>query len=381
MYFCQNLAVLLLLRFLSGAFGAAPLTNSVRVIADTFPSQDRGLAITVYAFVPLFAPVLGPIVGGYVVATLGWHWLMGIIALLSTSALVVSLVLLPETYAPVLLRKRAERLSNMTNKVFVSATAGKTGEQPHFSNSLATTLSRPFYLAAHEPIILILALYQAIVFGNLYLAFAAFPIVYTDFRGWPPESSGLSFVGILIGMLFAVIFQIWDNRRYVKLVIGLSTEAAAPETRLPGNCVGGISILIGLFWFAWTASPDVFGMTNTAAGIPFGVGIVLITISSTNYLVDSYAVFSASALTACICARAICGALFPLFVPGLFAKSGVYWGLTKPALLASLYAPFHFIFWRYGPSIKSRCKYAWQAENSSRQMRRVSSKSTPLLSE
>ena len=56
-FFCQNLAVLLVLCLLSGAFGAAPLTYSGGVIADTFPPQDRGLAITVYALAPLFAPV------------------------------------------------------------------------------------------------------------------------------------------------------------------------------------------------------------------------------------------------------------------------------------------------------------------------------------
>ena len=209
----------------------------------------------------------------------------------------------------------------MTGSVCVSASAGKNGNDPGFSILM---LSRPFLLAAHEPIILILALYQAVVFGTLYLTFAAFPIVYTDLRGWPPESSGLSFVGVKIGMLFSVVFQFWDNHRYAKLVRRLAPEAAPPETRLPGCCVGGISIVVGLFWFAWTTSPEIHWMINTAAGVPFGFGIVLVTISSTNYLVDSYTVFAASALTVCICARATCGAAFPLFVRGLFANLGVY---------------------------------------------------------
>ena len=69
MCFCQDLAALLVLRFLSGAFAAAPLTNSGGVIADTFPPQERGLAMTVYALVPLFAPVLDPIIGGFVAGT------------------------------------------------------------------------------------------------------------------------------------------------------------------------------------------------------------------------------------------------------------------------------------------------------------------------
>ena len=378
--FSKDLAALLVLRFLSGAFGAAPLTNSGGVIADTFPPQDRGLAITVYALVPLFAPVLGPIVGGFVTGTLGWRWLMGVSALLSASALIVSLLALPETYAPVLLHKRAQKISKMTGKVCVSATAAKNGNNSSFSISLAAALSRPFLLVIHEPIIVILAFYQAIIFGTLYLAFAAFPIVYIDLRGWPLESSGLSFVGIIVGMLFSVIFQMWDNDRYVKLVDRLATGVAPPETRLLGCCIGGVSIVFGLFWFAWTTSPDIHWMINTVAGVPFGFGVVLVTISSTNYLVDSYTVFAASALTICICARATCGALFPLFVRYVFAQLGVYWGLSIPAFLALFCAPFPFIFRHCGPSIRARCKYAEHGEKSLRQMRHPMNERTLLLS-
>ena len=381
MCFSQDLATLLVLRFLSGAFGAAPLTNSGGVIADTFPPKDRGLAITVYALVPLFAPVLGPIVGGYVAVTFGWRWLMEIMALLSASALVASLLALPETYAPVILRKRAQRLSSMNGHVYVSATtSGKgKGKRPNLGISLPTSLSRPFVLAVHEPIILILSLYQAIIFGTLYLTFAAFPIVYIDLRGWSPESSGISFVGVLVGMLFSVFFQIWDNRRYAKLVNRMAPDVVPPETRLPGSCLGGISIVLGLFWFAWTTSPDIHWAINTAAGIPFGFGIVLVTISSTNYLVDSYTVFAASALTVCICARATCGAVFPLFVRGLFASLGVKHALSLPALLALLCAPFPFVFYRYGPAVRAKCRYAEQAEQALQQARRPVDDSTPLL--
>lgn len=377
--FSQNLATLLVLRFLSGAFGAAPLTNSGGVIADIFPPKDRGLAITVYALVPLFAPVLGPIVGGYVAAKLGWRWLTGIMALLSASALFASVFALPETFAPVILRKRAQRLSSMTGGVYVSATANGKTRKPSFSISLANTLSRPFVLAAHEPIILILSIYQAIVFGTLYLTFAAYPIVYIEVRGWPPEKSGLSFVGVLVGMLVSVLFQIWDNHRYVRLVNRMTPDIVPPETRLPGCCVGGISIVVGLFWFAWTTSPDIHWTINTAAGIPFGFGIVLVTISSTNYLIDSYTLFAASALTVCICARATCGAAFPLFVRGLFASLGVQRALSIPALLALLCAPFPFVFYRYGPTVRARCKYSEQAEKALERARRRVDDSTPLL--
>jgi len=222
-------------------------------------------------------------------------------------------------------------------------------------------------------------LYQAVVFGTLYLTFAAFPMVYTGLRGWPQEKSGLSFLGVLVGIICSVVFQFWDNLRYVKLLKRLGTVAAPPETRLLGCCIGGILIVIGLFWFAWTVNPKVHWIINIAAGIPFGFGMILVTIGSTNYLVDSYTVFAASALTICIVARAICGAIFPLFVRGLFVNLGVYWALSIPAFLTLFFVPFPFVFYRYGPRIRARSKYAGKAESALQEARLSAAERTPLL--
>ncbi|KAM7214802.1 Major facilitator superfamily domain containing protein [Rhypophila decipiens] len=358
--FGRNLPVLLILRLLSGATGAATLTNSGAVIADIFAPKDRGLAITVYALVPLFAPVVGPMVGAYVSATYGWRWSMAVMAAMSASAMLVAALLLPETYAPVLLEKRARRLSVLTGKVYISAAVASAGggNKKSLSSSLAIALSRPFRLAVNVPIISLLALYQAVVFGTLYLSFTAFPIIWSDLLGYPAEQSGLAFLGVLVGILFSVVFAIWDNNRYVKRVEQLCGMPAPPELRLPACCVGGIAIVAGLLFFAWTATAKTHWIVHSASGVPFGFGIVLVTISTTNYLVDSYTIYAASALTVCICGRAVCGAVFPLFVRSLFASVGVWWGLLIPTFLSLLCLPFPFWFLCYGPAIRARGKYA-----------------------
>lgn len=360
--FSGTLPTLLVLRLLSGASGAATLTNSGAVIADIFPPRERGLAITVYALVPLFAPVLGPIFGAYVSETWGWRWSMASMALLSASALAVAAILLPETYAPVLLEKRAHRLVILTGKTYVSAMASTSRSSGRLGASLATTLSRPFILAASEPIIGLLALYQAVVFGILYLTFTAFPIIYTDVLGWPAEQSGLSFLGVLVGILLSVVFALWDNARYARRLEQLGGGTAPPEMRLLACCIGGVCIVVGLLWFASSANSSVHWLINNAAGVPFGLGVVLVTIGSTNYIIDSYTIYTASALTVCICGRAVCGAVFPLFVRGLFASVGIWWGLFIPALLSLVCLPVPWIFYLYGPQIRTRGKYAGQAE-------------------
>lgn len=73
----QNVQTLLLMRFFAGAFGSSPLTNAGGVIADMFPSRERGLAMAIFAAAPFLGPVLGPIVGGFVGETIGWRWIEG----------------------------------------------------------------------------------------------------------------------------------------------------------------------------------------------------------------------------------------------------------------------------------------------------------------
>jgi hypothetical protein len=369
---------ILLLRLCSGTFGAAPLTNSGAVIADIFSVKERGLAITVYALVPLFAPAMGPLVGGFVAEATGWRGIMGLNAILSWCACVVLLIELPETYNPVLLRLRTQRLTQLTDKVYVSELVKANTPTNRFCSP---AIFRPFQLAVKEPIILLLAMYQVLVFGTLYLTFAAFPILYGPARGWSPCMSGLSFIGLVVGTLSSIIYQIWNNQRYVRLLKHLSPESAAPEARLPGCCIGSVSLAGGLFSFAWTSSPDIHWVWSIAAGVPFGFGVVLITIGSTNYLVDSYTTFAASALTVCICARAVCGALAPLLVRWAFSELGIQWALLIPAGLTLLCAPFPFALYFYGEWIRSRLKSGDTFDAMNRRTRNSSTENTCLLEE
>jgi hypothetical protein len=116
-----------------------------------------------------------------------------------------------------------------------------------------------------------------------------------------------------------------------------------------------------------------------ASGVPFGFDIVLVTIGSTNYLVDAYTIYAASALTVCICGRAIWGAVFPLFVRSMFDTIGVWWSLAIPAALSLICLPFPFVFYRFGPAIRARCKYASEAYEAAQRARRQVDENTPLL--
>lgn len=55
----RNIETLLVLRFLAGSFGSAPLTNAGGVIADMFSASERAVAGAIFAAAPFLGPSLG----------------------------------------------------------------------------------------------------------------------------------------------------------------------------------------------------------------------------------------------------------------------------------------------------------------------------------
>jgi MFS family permease len=220
--------------------------NRTGVIADMFAAKQRGLALTMFAAAPFMGPVLGPIVGGLVGETIGWRWLEGIMAIFTGTLWIAGSFLVPETYLPVLLRKRAAVLSKRTGKVYRSR--GDIDQGPTtFRQVFQTSLSRPWVLLFREPIVFLLSIYMATIYGTLYMLFSAFPIVYQQKRGWGPGIRGLAFLGVAVGMNFAVAYSMWDNKRYSK-VSDKHGGFAPPEARLPICMIGGIAVPVWLFW-------------------------------------------------------------------------------------------------------------------------------------
>lgn len=103
----------------------------------------------------------------------------------------------------------------------------------------------------------------------------------------------------------------------------------APEARLVGCAAGAVLLPIGLFWFAWTSSPNVHWIVPIIASVPFGTGFLLIFTGIQLYLIDAYALFAASALASNAVLRAVFGAVFPLFSNELYERLGLNWAGTR----------------------------------------------------
>ena len=364
----QNIQTLLVLRFLAGSFGSSPLTNSGGVIADMFPASERGLALCAFASAPFLGPTLGPIVGGFAGESIGWRWVEGIIAIFTGVLWIVGSLLVPETYAPVLLKRRAAYLSKSTGMVYVSKVERDKGKQS-LAQTYKIALSRPWVLLFKEPIVLLLSIYVALVYGTLYLTFAAFPIVYEQARGWSQGIGGLSFIGVSVGTLLGIALTIYDNSRY-NSTAAKAGGVAPPEERLPPTMIGAVILPIGLFIFAWTNYPRIHWIVSLIFTSTLGFGNVMLFLGVSNYLIDSYTIYAASVLAANAVLRSLFGAAFPLFTTAMYRKLGIQWASSIPAFLALACVPLPFLFYRYGAAIRQRCQYSAEAARVMEQLRK-----------
>jgi MFS family permease len=363
---CTSMAQLLVFRFLAGTFGASPMTNSGGVIADLFPPAQRGLAMTIFAAAPFMGPVLGPVIGGFVTMNIGWRWVHGVCSIFIGVIGVAGSLLLPETYGPVLLRRRAEALSRETGTPHISVLAARESSATPVE-IFSRALKRPWVLLFLEPIVLISSTYLAILYGIIYMFLGAFPIVYQDIRGWNEGIGGLAFLGLAVGMIIGLVFTIFDNRRYQKL-----GSHATPESRLPPSLIGALVLPASMFAFAWTNAPSIHWSASLILSAPFGFGCVLVFLSCLNYLLDAYTIYAASVLAAGAILRSLFATAFPLFVGRMYANLGIHWASSVPAFLTVACMPFPFLAYKYGAAVRMKCKYAHEAALLLEKMRGVS---------
>ncbi|KAK5174860.1 hypothetical protein LTR44_011538 [Exophiala sp. CCFEE 6388] len=196
-----------------------------------------------------------------------------------------------------------------------------------FSSAVRKAIVRPWQLLLLEPIVLLIPIWLAILYGTLFLLFGAFPIVFTSGRGWSQGTSGLAFLGVAVGMMLGSGYAFFDNQRYIRLEKEFGAGEVEPEARLPPAMVAAVAIPVGMFWFAWTSYLSIHWIDCIIGSIPFGMGMILAFLACTNYLVDSYTIYAASVLAANTILRSLFGAVFPLFTPTMYENLDTAKGL------------------------------------------------------
>ncbi|GAB1317589.1 hypothetical protein MFIFM68171_07799 [Madurella fahalii] len=348
----RSLMDMVIVRFFAALFGAAMISNGPGTVVDIASHETLALCMSLWSVAPLNGPTTGPIIGGFVYEYLGWRW-GNWLAMILGGAAVIMLATIKETYAPALLKKKAARIRKETGD---DRWWCRYDQRISTLQLLKINLSRPFILAATEPILWFFNVWISIIYGILYLCFVAYPIVFTQHRGWSVAMSGLAFVGIAIGTLISIVLEpLWRHIINSSPKRDPETGRAAPEATALIMSIGALLTPLGQLVFSWTCLPaSIHPGVPIAFGIPFGMGNTLSFIYGSNYLAGAYGIYAASALAGNAVIRSAIGGALPLAGPAMYSAMTPQWAGTFLGLLEVLLIPIPFMFYWYGDRIRAK---------------------------
>lgn len=301
----RNIETVIVSRFFQGFAGSAFLSVSGGTVSDLFTPETMHHPLTLFTAAPFLAPSLGPLIGGFINSNVNWRWTHYVLIIWAFCMFLAICFFVPETYRkllshththtqkvdctvgqndranpahadPVILRKKAEKKRKDTGDERWKAPVEKANKSVF--RTVGHALLRPFQILAFEPMALILDLYSAILLGILYLFFGAFPFVFEGVYGFNLWQTGLTFLGLMLGMLIgAMTSGVWQKVR-MRLVeknarITGVRDKSEPEFRLPPVIVGSAFVTVGLFWFAWTTLSWVHWIVPIIGSGIFGIGV------------------------------------------------------------------------------------------------------------
>jgi len=341
----SNFGMLLAFRFLTGFFGSPVLATGGASVSDMYEPKHRAYAMGVWGLSAVCGPTLGPLIAGFAVPVEGWTWTFWELMWLSGTVWVFIFFLLPETSANNILFRRTRRLRKLTGNDKLTCEPELVSESMTRNEIVKLALVRPFTLNFTEPMVFLLNLYIALIYGLLYIWFESFPIVFVGIYKFNLGEQGLAFLGILIGAFVVIPPFFYYLHKYVEPKFNENGEIT-PEYRLPAAFVGSFCIPICLFWFGWSSRQSVHWIVPIIGSGWFSIGAFLLFNSVLNYLPDAYPEYAASVLAGNDLFRSAFGAGFPLFASAMYKKLGIGWASSLLAFLGVAFIPIPFVLYK-----------------------------------
>lgn len=153
------------LRFIQGFFGASPVVLVGALLRDLFDKNELSKIMSTISLVFMVAPLVAPIIGGYIVYFFHWHAIFYVIAGMGFLSILLVFFIVPETHSR---EKRIPLRLNIIARNFMALWKQKPVLGYMFSTSFA--------------------------FGGLFAFVTAGSIVYIGIYGIKPENFGYFFM-------------------------------------------------------------------------------------------------------------------------------------------------------------------------------------------
>jgi hypothetical protein len=182
----------------------------------------------------------------------------------------------------------------------------------------------------------------------------AYPIVFTDIRGWSPGLSGLAFSGMAVGCFLTIGAEPLIRRMISAHQADPISGKVPAEAMVSVLCIAAVLVPMGELWFAWTCEPPVHWVWPLLAGIPFGAGNTAVFIYASNYLAHCYGIYAASALAGNSIVRSVLGGSLPLAGAAMYRALTPHWAGTLLGFVQVAIIPIPVVFYKYGHRIRKK---------------------------
>ncbi|SPO04281.1 probable MFS multidrug transporter [Cephalotrichum gorgonifer] len=351
----KDVGQFMVFRFLSGCAGGTPMALGAGTIADVTTPQKRGIAMALFSLGPLTGPVLAPVIGGFTADHKGWRWTFWILAILGGTAGTASLLVMRETNPKIILRRkpaiRDPPYPNQRQPVHSHPV-----ERPH--RLLARALTRPTMILIRSPIVLVMSLYMALVFGTMYLLFTTFTQVFQSQYAFTKSTSGLAYLGLGAALVAAMVTSsaLGDRVRTSRMRSD-GVEQPRPEYRLVLMIWFTPLVGVGLLLYGWTVYYKVHWIVPIIGTAFIGFGAFFVIMPTQLYLVDLFgSKGAASALGATNLLRYLSSTFLPLAGPSMYKALGYGWGNTLLGFLAMAFIPAPILFYKYGEKLRAKTR-------------------------
>lgn len=320
----QTLNQLIIFRILQGLGGGAMQPVAMAVLLESFPPAKRGLAIAFYGVGVVVAPILGPIIGGYLTDNYSWRWSFYINLPVGFVAVIMAWIFVEDP--PYLKTQKSERVDFfgfLFLALWISALQimlDKGQLEDWFESTLISALAVTFVVfligflvretTVKEPIVdltvfkdptfalstAMITIVGAVLYGTLTLG----PLFMQQLLGYPAFEAGLAVAPRGVGALGAMLMvgpllAFVDGRLFVGLgffFLGLSNYMLAQYNLTVGiehfvwpNVISGIGmgmVFVPLTTIANDRLPvekisSASGVFNLMRNLGGGVGIALST--------------------------------------------------------------------------------------------------------
>ena len=253
-----TLGLLILFRIIQGATGGALQPLSQAVLLEAFSPQDRGKAMGFWALGIVVAPIMGPVLGGWLTDNYSWRWVFYINIPVGVASIVMTKLYI---FDPPYLRAEARRIDYWGIGMLavgigaLQIVLDKGQEEDWFSSSLITTLAivsavtlvalivhllctdepvvdlRVFKARSYAVGVFLMTVVGFVLYGSMVLL----PIMLQTLLAYPPMQAGIAMAPRGIGSFFMMP------------ITGLMTGRFDPRKLLTvGLLVGGLT----LFWLS-----------------------------------------------------------------------------------------------------------------------------------